>query len=231
MSVMGIHWASPPYWGPIWTASTRAAPEPGAISNLVGESMRRGVLQLFRAVLRHLAVPGIALLIGIGSATAQSGDSKAQDQSGKPAANPAPADVAKENQRKTDEFAEAAQAINGPAGNPECVWFGRRVVRLMWLDDIDTALRHLDLYDRFGCPGGHVQATFRCLTRFGAQIDPKVAETLNSRVHACWINPAAQPQQAAAATPPAAPATAGNGAAAPAAAAPPAAAPAPAPTK
>ena len=46
---------------------------------------------------------------------------------------------------------------------------------LMWLDDLDTAFRHLDLYDRFGCPGGHVQATFRCLTRFGGQIDPKVA--------------------------------------------------------
>jgi hypothetical protein len=192
--------------------------------------MRRGVLQLFRAVLRHLAIPGLALLIGIGSAAAQSGDTKAQDQSGKPAAA-APADVAKDNQRRTDEFAEAAQAINGPAGNPECVWFGRRVVRLMWLDDIDTALRHLDLYDRFGCPGGHVQATFRCLTRFGAQIDPKVAETLNSRVHACWINPAAQPQAAAAATP-AAPATAGSAAPAPAAAAPqPATAPAPAPAK
>ena len=81
----------------------------------------------------------------------------------------------------------------------------------MWRDDIDTALRHLDLYDRFGCPGGHVQAAFRCLTRFGAQIDPKVAETLNSRVHACWINPAAQPQTAAAATPPA-PTTAGSAA-------------------
>ena len=90
---------------------------------------------------------------------------------------PAPADAAKDNQRKTDEFVEAAQAINGPAGNPECVWLGRRVVRLMWLDDLDTAFRHLDLYDRFGCPGGHVQATFRCLTRFGGQIDPKVAET------------------------------------------------------
>ena len=127
----------------------------------------------------------------------------------------------------TDEFAEAAQAINGPAGNPECVWFGRRVVRLMWLDDIDTALRHLDLYDRFGCPGGHVQATFRCLTRFGAQIDPKVAETLGSRVHACWINPASQPQAAAAATP--APATAGSAAPAPGAS--PSPAPAAAPAK
>jgi hypothetical protein len=192
--------------------------------------MRRGVLHLQNAVLRHLAVPGLALLIGIGSAFAQSGDSKAQDQSGKPAAaNPAqPAEAAKDNQRKTDEFAEAAQAINGPAGNPECVWFGRRVVRLMWLDDIDTALRHLDLYDRFGCPGGHVQATFRCLTRFGGQIDPKVTATLDSRVHACWINPAAQPQAAAAATPATAP-TAGSAAPAAAAPAAPAATPAPAP--
>ena len=195
--------------------------------------MRRGVLDFQTAVLRHLAVSGLALLIGIGGAFAQSGDSRAQDQSGKPAANAQPADAAKDNQRKTDEFVEAAQAINGPAGNPECVWFGRRVVRLMWLDDIDTALRHLDLYDRFGCPGGHVQATFRCLTRFGAQIDPKVADTLNSRVHACWVNPAAQPQAAAVATPPA-PSTAGSAApaAAPAAAPPaPAPAPSPAPSK
>jgi len=188
------------------------------------------VFKLRNAVLRHLAAPGLALLIGIGGAAAQSGDSKAQDQSGKPAAA-APADVAKDNQRKSDEFAEAAQAINGPAGNPECVWFGRRVVRLMWLDDIDTALRHLDLYDRFGCPGGHVQATFRCLTRFGAQIDPKVAETLDSRIHACWINPSAQPQATATATP-AAPPNAGNGAPAAASGTPPSpAAPPPAPAK
>src|SRR5436853_6583700 len=178
--------------------------------------MRRRVLKLQDLVLRHLAGSVLVLLIGLGSALSQSGDSRAQDQSGKPASPNAaqPADAAKDGQRKTDEFAEAAQAINGPAGNPECVWFGRRVVRLMWLDDIDTALRHLDLYDRFGCPGGHVQATFRCLTRFGAQIDPKVAETLGSRVHACWINPAAQPQAAAAAAPPAA---ASTGSAAPAA--------------
>ncbi len=136
------------------------------------------------------------MALSAGSALAQSGDAHPQDQGKPDGANPAqPDDAAKDNQRKTDEFVEAAQAINGPAGNPECVWLGRRVVRLMWLDDLDTAFRHLDLYDRFGCPGGHVQATFRCLTRFGGQIDPKVAETLNSRVHACWINPNAQPQQ------------------------------------
>src|SRR5947209_16911261 len=114
---------------------------------------------------------------GIGAASAQSG-TPAPDQS-KAAAQPA--DAAKDaaqNQRRTDEFAEAAQVISGPAGNPECVWLGRRVVRLMWRDDLDTAFRHLDLYDRFGCPGGHVQATFRCLVRFGP-IDPKAANGLS----------------------------------------------------
>jgi len=170
------------------------------------------------------------MALSAGSALAQSGDAHPQDQAKPNGANPAQPSDAANNQRKTDEFVEAQQAINGPAGNPECVWLGRRVVRLMWLDDLDTAFRHLDLYDRFGCPGGHVQATFRCLTRFGGQIDPKVAETLNSRVHACWINPNAQPQAAAAAAAPAQPATAGNAAPAPATAAPPAA-PAPAPAK
>jgi hypothetical protein len=170
--------------------------------------MRR-VLNGFRsALLQRAAASGLVLLIGIGGAIAQSGDSRAQDQAPK---QPPAADASKDSQRKTDEFVEAAQAINGPAGNPECVWLGRRVVRLMWLDDLDTAFRHLDLYDRFGCPGGHVQAAFRCLTRFGASIDPKVPETLSGRVHVCWINPSAQPQTAASApapapaTPPAAP--------------------------
>jgi hypothetical protein len=206
--------------------------EPAAGSQQIGEFMRRGVLQLQNAVLRHLAVAGFALLIGfgtgIGSAFAQSGDARPQDPSAKPATNPS--DAIRDNQRKTDEFVEASQVINGPAGNPECVWLGRRVVRLMWLDDLDTAFRHLDLYDRFGCPGGHVQATFRCLTRFGGQIDSKVAESLNGRVHACWINPGAQPQAAAAATP-ATPPTTGAAAPAPAAATPPQAAPTPAPAK
>ena len=154
-------------------------------------------------------------MLGLGSALAQSGAPPNAEQSGKSAA--AAAETAKENQRKTDEFAEASQAINGPAGNPECVWLGRRVVQLMYRDDLDTAFRHLDLYDRFGCPGGHVQATFRCLTRFLPQIDDKVANSLNNRIHACWINPNAQPQ-AVAATPAPAPTTAGNAAPAPAAA-------------
>jgi hypothetical protein len=183
--------------------------------NRVGEFMRQRLVQGGLGVSRYVLVPGLALVLGVAAASAQSGTPANPEQAAKAAAGAA--EAAKENQRRTDEFAEAAQAINGPAGNPECVWLGRRVVRLMWRDDLDTAFRHLDLYDRFGCPGGHVQAAFRCLTRFGAQIDDKVPRSLDDRVHACWINPSAQPQTAAAP----APSTSGNAAPAPATPAPP----------
>jgi hypothetical protein len=93
-----------------------------------------------------------------------------------------------EEAQTAEQLAEAQRLLEGPAGNPECVWLGRRVVNLLWRDDMDTAFRHLDLYDRFGCPGGHIQAAFRCLVLNG-NIDPKNAESLNGRVHACWVNP------------------------------------------
>ncbi len=131
----------------------------------------------------------------------------AQNNDAKPADKPAPAAAAagqetgKESQ-KIDEFAEAQKALNGPAGHPECVWLGRRVVSLLWRDDLDTAFRHLDLYDRFGCPSAHIQASFRCLILHGSNIDPKAADSLNARVQACWINPAAPPAPPAAAAAP-----------------------------
>jgi hypothetical protein len=130
----------------------------------------------------------------------------AQSNEAKPAEKSAPAgaEPGKEVQ-KIDEFAEAQHAINGPAGNPECVWLGRRVVSLLWRDDLDTAFRHLDLYDRFGCPSAHIQASFRCLILNGSNIDPKAADSLNARVQTCWINPSAPPPNpapAAAATSP-----------------------------
>ena len=95
----------------------------------------------------------------------------AQSTDQKPAEKP-PAGDAKDAQKKIDEFAEAEKLLGGPAANPECLWLGRRVVSLLWRDDLDTAFRHLDLYDRFGCPAGHIQATFRCLVRQG-NIDPE----------------------------------------------------------
>ena len=112
----------------------------------------------------------------------------AQSTDQKPAEKP-PAGEAKDSQKKIDEFAEAEKLLGGPAANPECLWLGRRVVSLLWRDDLDTAFRHLDLYDRFGCPSGHIQATFRCLLLHSNNIDPKAADSLNGRVNTCWINP------------------------------------------
>jgi hypothetical protein len=134
------------------------------------------------------ALCALALAFGSPSALAQSGEP--QQQKGAKEGD-------KEQQKKVDEFAEAARVLSGPAGHPECVWLGRRVVNLLWRDDLDTAFRHLDLYDRFQCPGGHVQATFRCVVRQGS-IDPKAPESLAARVHQCWINPSLQPASAGA---------------------------------
>src|SRR6516165_2711623 len=106
----------------------------------------------------------------------------------KAAEKPAGQEAAKEPQ-KIDEFTEAQKEITGPAGNPECVWLGRRVVGLLWRDDLDTAFRHLELYDRFGCPSGQIQAAFRCLVLNGRNIDPKASDNLNGRIQACWVNP------------------------------------------
>ena len=146
---------------------------------------------------------GVCLAVGLAAASAAplAAPAQAQSTDAKPA-DQAPAngqEPAKEPQ-KVDEYAEAQKALGGgPAGNPECIWLGRRVVSLLWNDDLDTAFRHLDLYDRFGCPSGHIQATFRCLLLHSDNIDPKAADSLNGRVNACWINPNLQaiPQAAA----------------------------------
>lgn len=134
--------------------------------------------------------------VGLSSAAlAQSPDAKAVDKKAPPG---------QEQAQKVDEYTQIQREVAGPAGNPECVWLGRRVVSLLWRDDIETAFRHLDLYDRFGCPAGHIQATFRCLILHASSIDPKAPDSLNGRVEACWINPAqpAAPAPAAAAAAP-----------------------------
>src|SRR4051794_2423197 len=144
-------------------------------------------------------VLGVASLIltGAQAGFAQSGGNN-NNNNGKPPENkPAAVDPVKDSQKKINEIAEARRLLTGPSGNPECVWLGRRVVSLLWRDDLDTAFRHLDLYDRFGCPAGHIQATFRCVVRQG-YIDPKAAEKIDNRVHACWINPSNEMQGTAA---------------------------------
>jgi hypothetical protein len=133
---------------------------------------------------------------------AWAGDGKSADEK-KPAG-----EAAKEAAKKADEIAEAGRLIQGPAGQPECVWTGRRIVGLLWRDDLDTAVRHRDLYERFGCPSPHIQAAFRCVVKQG-ELDPKAPEGLNERVHACWVNPQLEPPAAAP------PAVASDGAAQP----------------
>ena len=143
------------------------------------------------------AVVAAALALGLAAASAQ-----------QQAPDPKAAEKAKQSEiqaKKAEELSDTAKATSGPAGNPECVWLGTRVTNLLWRQDMDTAFRHLDVYDRFGCPGGHIQASFRCLVRHSNAIDSKVPDSLNKTVHTCWANPAAQPAAPAAAQNPAAP--------------------------
>ena len=153
-----------------------------------------------RAVLATTLWLAIASPFAVAGAQAQNND---QNDRAKQPPQQQPADAKADPKKDTsrrDDLAEVSKQISGPAGNPECVWLGRRVVHLLWRDDLDTAFRHLDLYDRFGCPGGHIQATFRCVVSQGP-IDPKATDSLQARVHSCWVNPAAPPQPAAAAAP------------------------------
>ncbi|RAI42677.1 hypothetical protein CH341_18340 [Rhodoplanes roseus] len=163
-----------------------------------------------RAVAFAAAV--LAVAVCLGPVAAQAPDQKPPEQATPPqpqaqpqppAAQPQPpaqpGDPARtERKTRADQIVEAGRSLQGPAAAAECVWLGERVVGLLWRDDLDTAFRHLELYDRFGCPGGHVQTTFRCVVRQG-NIDPKATETLNARVHACWLDPEFVPAPPAAA--------------------------------
>lgn len=75
------------------------------------------------------------------------------------------------------------------------MWTGRRITSLLWRDDVDTARRYIDLYDRFGCSAEHLKLTFRCVIRQGP-IDPKAADRLAARVHDCWLDPEGTPTAA-----------------------------------
>jgi hypothetical protein len=150
------------------------------------------------------AVLGVAFFTAAAHPTfAQGTETKATDQ--RP---PAKAENGKDKQ-KPDEYAEAEKLMGGdPAANPECMWLGRRVVSRLWSDDLDTAFRHLDLYDRFGCPAGHIQTAFRCVIRQGPldrNKDAKTQETLEGRISDCWLNrntdPVVPPAAAAATAP------------------------------
>ena len=142
---------------------------------------------MFVVALRFLAIAVSATIFVAAPLVAQNGEQKpAAAGKGEPA---------KEAAGRTDEIAEAARAMTGPAARGECVWLGVRAVGLMWKDDLDTAFRHLELYDRFGCPAEHIQISFRCVVRQGNidQKDQKSTDAFNKLVDECWRNPALQP--------------------------------------
>ena len=146
---------------------------------------------MFLVAWRFLAVVAGATIFVAAPLLAQNGDPKPAE-AGK-------AETAKDAAGRTDEVVEASRVMTGPAARGECVWLGERAVGLMWKDDLDTAFRHLELYDRFGCPGEHVQISFRCVVRQGNidQKDQKATDAFNARVHSCWLNPALPPVAAA----------------------------------
>jgi hypothetical protein len=152
-----------------------------------------------------LVLSCVALLAGGSAALAQAnGDTKPADQQ-----KPAEAEKS-EAARWADELAEVARVVAGPAANPECVWLGERVISLLFRDDMDTAFRHLTIYDRFGCPGTHIRQSFSCLARQGP-LDAKAPDKLDKRVKECWRNPSGAPAAAATSAPAAPAATAGTG--------------------
>ena len=143
------------------------------------------ILKAVQLAFVSIALAGLPLAPVLTPAWA--GDGKAADDK-----KQTPTEAAKETAKKVDEIAEAGKLIPGPAGQPECVWTGRRIVALLWRDDLDTASRHRDLYERFGCPAPHIQSAFRCVVKQG-ELDAKAPDSLNDRVHACWVNPQLEP--------------------------------------
>jgi hypothetical protein len=118
----------------------------------------------------------------------------AQQNADKPPAADQQQSAANKEAAKVQRFLNAQRTLNGAAGNPECFDLGTKALFRLSQDDIDTAFRHLDLYDRFGCPSAHIQAAYRCLLLHPATEDRKPddskATVLDGTVDACWINPA-----------------------------------------
>ncbi len=160
---------------------------------LTGRRFTKIRIHVYRYHVPVMAALVCTMLLGGASTPAfsQTGAPKASETPGKDG------NGATAYQREAREFAEAAQALKGAAGYPECVWLGRRIIALLLRDDLDTAFRHLELYGRFGCPRSHIQNSFRCLIRQGTRIDPKadpkIFEKLDARTFACWINPDGRP--------------------------------------
>jgi hypothetical protein len=152
-----------------------------------------GFHPMLRRIIRSAAVllaGGVLLLHPVfASAEEQKPPEMAQgEQKPEDKAEDKAAEAKAAEQKAMEEYEEALEALPKSAGAPECVWTGRRIASLLWRDDIDTARRYMELYDRFSCSPEHLKLVFRCVIRQGP-IDPKAADKLASRVHGCWVAP------------------------------------------
>jgi hypothetical protein len=144
------------------------------------------------SVSRFAALFGVALALATPvAASAQSQDKDSKDTKA--------ADTKTAQQRKIDLLNEAARSTAGAAANKECIWHGITIVGLLWNEDIDTALRHLQIYDRFNCPSQHLQLAYRCFLNQGPP-DPKAPDPINNLAKNCWMNPGSSSSSATTAT-------------------------------
>jgi hypothetical protein len=88
------------------------------------------------SMLRERTRPGLLRLLLLLTVWLSAGNFSTFAQSSD--ATPADHEHTKEAQTG-EQLAEAERLLKGPAGNPECVWLGRRAVSLLWRDDLDTA--------------------------------------------------------------------------------------------
>lgn len=177
------------------------APHPVLCADRTRSAMMRAVyLAASVAVWLLAAAPFLSAGPAIGPAMAAENN---------PPAPPADQQAGVKGDAKVELRLDAQHKVNGPAGNPECYELGTNALYRLVGDDIDAAFRHLDLYDRFGCPSAHIQAAYRCLLLHPATPDKKpddpkavVLDGPTGMIHACWVNPAL-PVIAASPAPPA----------------------------
>lgn len=137
-----------------------------------------------------LRVAAVALAGGLFFASLVPAFSQSQGGEQKPAAPQTAEEKAKEARAKAArEFAEAAKLPKN-AGLPECLWTGRLAASRFYSNDVDTAKRYMDLYERFTCPPDHLKLAIRCVVRLWPR---QGAEMLADRVQACWVNPDTPP--------------------------------------
>jgi hypothetical protein len=159
---------------------------------------------MIRVFLCCLAILAVAVGLVAVPSYAQNAEQKAAD--------PGKGEAAKDAARRSDDNGAASRAAIGAAARPECSRLGERAVYNMRSDDLDTAFRHLELYDRFGCPGEHVRISFRCVLQRDQNLqkdpkdqkdqkDQKAIDYVQKLVEACWndpANPVLPPSQASA---------------------------------